>query len=197
MNLTLNPAQSRALAVALLVAVLAGLAMLVYVPWKQAHRHYDEAIEDRLDRTARYLRIAAQRKNVEDNIALIKKQNASRFYLRASAPALAAAEVQQMVQTIIEADELRVESTQIAPHKDEGSRRKITVNYRLRGPLPTVHKALYALETAMPYLYVDNLVIRSTVTRDFTAVPGIEPVVIVQFDLYAFTRLAKPAAARP
>lgn len=197
MKLTLTPMQSRGLAIALVLAVLAILAVLIYLPWKQAHLYYDAAIADRLDRTSRYLRIAAQRKDVEANIALIRKRNASRFYLKASAPALAAAEVQQMAQTIVEANQLAVESTQFASHKDDGPRRKVSVNFRLRGLLPAVQKALYELETALPYLFVDNLVIRSTVARNFKPSAGVEPEVLVQFDLNAFARVAKPAAKKP
>ncbi len=197
MKLTLTPVQSRVLAIALLLTVLAVLAVLVYVPWQQAHRHYDTVIEDRLDRTARYLRIAAQRKNVEANISLIKQRDAGRFYLKASAPALAAAEVQQIAQAIIEANEISVESTQIAAHKDDGQRRKVAVSYRLRGSLPAVQKALYELETAMPYFYVDKLVVRASVGRGFTSTPGVEPDILVQFDLYAFARVAKPALKKP
>ena len=197
MKLTLTPMQSRALAIALLLVLLALLAVLVYVPWQRAHLHYDTAIEDRLDRTSRYLRVAGQRKNVEANIASIAKRDAGRYYLKASSPALAAAEVQQMAQAIIEANELKVESTQIATHKDDGPRRKVAVDFQLRGKLPALQKALYELETALPYLYVDNLVIRSSVARVFLPVPGVEPDVLVQFELYAFARLAKPALKKP
>ena len=197
MKLTLSPVQSRVLAIVLLLAVFVVLAVLVYVPWQRAHIHYDTAIEDRLDRTSRYLRIAAQRQNVEANIAHIQKKNAGRYYLKASAPALAAAEVQQMAQTIIEANELKVESTQIVAHKDEGPRRKVAVSFQLRGPLPAVQKTLYEMETALPYLYVDNLVVRSSAARGFKPVPGVEPDVQVQFELYAYARIAKPASKKP
>jgi general secretion pathway protein M len=196
MKLTLSPMQSRALAVALLLAVLALLAVAIYVPWQRAHRHYDTAIEDQLDRTSRYLRIAAQRQDVEANIALIRKRDARRYYLKTSAPALAAAAVQQLAQTIVEANELKVDSTQIVAHKDDGSRRKVTVNFKLRGQLPAVQKALYELESALPYAYVDNLVIRSSVARRFRPVPGVEPDVLAQFDLYAFALVPGPGARR-
>jgi general secretion pathway protein M len=192
MKLTLTPLQSRVLAIALLLAVLATLAVLIYVPWKQAHLYYDAAIEDRLDRTSRYLRIAAQRKNIEANIALITKRNAGRFYLKASSPSLAAAEVQQMAQAIVETNGLAVESTQFSSHKDDGARRKVTVSFRLHGQLAAVQKALYELETAFPYLYVDNLLIRSSARRSAKPSEGVEPDVAVQFDLYAFARIAKP-----
>jgi len=197
MKLTLTPMQSRVLAIALLLGVLALLVVLVYVPWQRLHRHYDTAIEDQLDRSSRYLRIAAQRQNVEANIVLIKKRDARRYYLKASAPALAAAEVQQMAQTIIEANELKVDSTQIAAHKDDGPRRKVVVNFQLRGQLPAVQKALYELETALPYMYVDNLVMRSSLARRGVPVPGVEPDIMVQFDLYAFAQVAKPALKKP
>jgi general secretion pathway protein M len=197
MKLKLTPVQNRVLAIALLFVVIGFLAVLVYVPWQQAHLHYDSAIAERLDRTARYLRIAAQRKNVEANIALIAKRNASRFYLKASSPALAAAEVQQMAQSIVEANGLAVESTQFSSHKDDGARRKVTVSFRLSGPLPAVQKALYELETALPYLYVDNLVVRSNSGRNARPAPGVEPQILVQFDLYAFARVAKPPLKKP
>ncbi|MDQ1315408.1 MAG: ral secretion pathway protein [Pseudomonadota bacterium] len=197
MKLTLTPVQSRALAIALLLAVLAAIAVAIYVPWKQAHRHYDTAIEDQLDRTSRYQRIAGQRQSIEANIALIKQRDARRHYLKASAPALAAAEVQQMAQTIVEANELKVESTQITLHKDDGPRRRVAVNFQLRGQMPAVQKALYELETALPYLYVDNLVIRSGVPRVFRPAPGTEPDILVQFDLYAFALIPKPVSPKP
>lgn len=199
MKLTLTPAQSRGLAIGLVLALFALVAIMVYVPWQHAHRHYDTAIEEQLDRTSRYLRIAAQREKIEANIALIQKRDASRYYLKASAPALAAAEVQQMAQAIVEANELKVDSTQIAAHKDEGPRRRVVVNFKLRGPLPAVQKALYELETALPYIYVDNLVVSSSVTRGraFRPAPGVEPDIMVQFDLYGFARVAKPALKKP
>lgn len=78
MKRALTPAQSRVLAIVLLLAVVALAALAVYVPWQRLHQHYDTAIEDQLDRTARYLRIAAQQKSVEANIAAIKKLKSER-----------------------------------------------------------------------------------------------------------------------
>lgn len=192
MKRALTPAQSRLLAIVLLLAVVALAALAVYVPWQRLHQHYDTAIEDQLDRTARYLRIAAQQNSVEANIAAIKKLKSERYYLTASAPALAAAEVQQMALAIVEANQVKVESTQIAPHKDEGTHRRVVVNFRLRAPLPAMQKALYELEAVAPYLYIDNLVALSSVARVYRPAPGVEPDVQVQFDLYGFARIPAP-----
>jgi len=197
MKLALTPRQSQALAIALLVALLALLVAAVYFPVRNAHRHYDTAIEDRLDRTARYMRIAAQRDEITANVTSIKKKNAGRFYLQTSAPALAAAEVQQMALAIIEANKVQVESTQIGVHRDEGLQRKISVNFRLRGPMAEMQKTLYELETALPYFFVDNLAVSSVVNRLFRPTPGVQPDVQMQFDLYAFARIGAPASKVP
>ena len=197
MKLTITPLQSRVLAIVLLMAMLVLLAVLIYLPWQAAHRHYDTAIEDQQDRTARYLRIAAQRQNFEENITLIAKRDAGRYYLKSSAPALAAAEVQQMAQNIIEANQLKLESAQIGLHKDDGPRRKVAVNFQLRGSLPAVQKALYELETALPYLFVDKLLVRSSVARQFMPQPGVEPDVLVQLELSAIALIAKQAQKKP
>lgn len=196
MKRPLTPTESRLLAVALLVAVLATAGFAVYLPWKRAHAHYDAAIEDTLDHLARYRRIAAQRASIEANIAALRKRNAGRFYLTASAPALAASEIQQKAQAIVEANALKVESTQIGTHKDEGWRRRVTVNFRLTGPWPAVHKALYEIESTVPYLYLENLSILSGVTRAFRHMPGVEPDIQVQFDVYAYARLPAPDARK-
>lgn len=193
MKMTLTPLQSRALAIAILITVTAIIVLMVYLPIQRAHDHYDSAIEDMLERVARYERIAAQRPAVEANIAQIKKADSRRHYLKSSAPALASAEIQQIAQTIMEANGLTLESTQIGVHRDEGMRRRVTVSFQLRGPLSSVQQTLYQIETTTPYLFVDRLLLRSAVGRDFRPVPGAEPDVLVQFDLYAFALVPQPA----
>ena len=190
----LKPLESRLLAVFLLLAILAAVVTAVVVANRRAHAYYDEAIATWLDQMARYDRVAATRGDYEKTIASVKARDASKFYLKASAPALAAADIQQVVQTLVEANGLRSESMQIAPHKDEGGRRQITLNLRLRGKLAGVQNMLYALETTQPYLFVDNLNIQSTVRFNFVPTPGVEPEVMAQFDLSGYALLKKSDA---
>ena len=58
------------------------------------------------------------KKGLEEGIAQIRNQDARRSYLKNSGAALAAAELQQMGQSAIESHNLKVESTQVVPHKD-------------------------------------------------------------------------------
>jgi general secretion pathway protein M len=190
----LKPMESRLLAVGLLVAIAAGAAYALADAKRRGHAHFDELIAQRLDQVARYNRVAATRADYEKNIAAVAAREADRFYLKASAPALAAADIQQVVQTVVEANGLRSESMQIAPHKDEDGRRQITVNLRLRGKLQGVQNMLYALETTQPYLFIDNLNIQSTVRFNFVPTPGVEPEVMAQFDLSGYALLKKTDA---
>lgn len=190
----MTPLHRRLLALLLLFAVLALIVAAIYFPLQRAHQHYDDAIADFQDRTLRYQRVAALKPNIEQNIAELKRRNAGRFYLKASAPALAAAELQQIAQAVLDNHALKVESTQIVAHKDDLPRRKITVNFRLRGQLEPMQQALYELETAMPYLFLDNVTIRSMTGHRFQPTPGVEPEVLFQFDVYSYTLVNKPAA---
>lgn len=192
----LTPLHHRLLALLLLAAVMALFFSAVYFPLQRAHQHYDEAIVDIQDRTERYLRVAAQKPLIEQNLGELKRRNASRFYLKASAPALAAAELQQMAQAVLDGHALKVESTQIVAHKDDLPRRKVTVNFRLRGQLEPIQHALYDLESTMPYLFLDNVAIRSTTVRNFRPTPGVEPDVLLQFDLYGYALVNKPPLQR-
>lgn len=191
----LSALEGRILAVSLLLALLLVLTAAVVSANRWAHRRYDEPIAERLDRIARYDRIAAQGGDLERAIDAVKAKNASRFYLKSSSPSLAAADIQQVMQALLEADALRLESMQIAPHKDEGEHRRITLNLRLRGKLANIQHLFYALESTQPYLFIDNMIIQSSVRYNYVPTPGVEPDVIAQFDLSGYALVKKNDAA--
>jgi general secretion pathway protein M len=187
--------EKRLLAILLLIAVLAGLAFAVAIPYRSMQRSYDEAIETRLDLLARYNRIAAIHDDVKRMITDVKSKDAKKFYLKSSAPALAAADIQQIVQTLVEVGGLQLDSMQIAPPKNEDGYRKNSLNLRLRGKLGGLQNMLYSLETTQPYLFVDNLSIQATVRQSafgpYVPTPGVEPEVISQFDLSGYALVSK------
>lgn len=189
--------QSRALALTLLVACLALLVIVVRDSLEKLHSHYDSAMETALDRLTRYQRIIAMGPEVEARIADVNQKNGLGNYLKSTSPALAAEEIQQVAQKIFETVGLKVESTQIAPHHDEGGYRKIVVNYKLKGSHLLVERLFYLLETyPKPLFFIDNLSIQSGVYKAFAPIHGVEPEVIVQFDLYAYTLVKKPLEIR-
>lgn len=192
----LTQSEHRVLAVGLLLTLVLGAAWGLSEVNARLHARYDVAIEQELDKIARYQRIAAARADYEAQIRQVKAKDAARFYLKSSAPALAAADIQQVVQTVTEANGLNTESMQIAPHKDEDRHRRVTLNVRLRGTLQGVQSMLYSLEATQPYLFIDNLNIQSTVRGSFVPTPNVDPEVRVQFDLYGFALLKKTENAQ-
>jgi len=191
----LTALEKRLAAITLSLLVLAAVAAAVVFPYRLAARHYDEAIETRLDEIARYQRIAAAKQSVQKAIAEVNGRDARKFFLKSSASALAAADIQQIVQTLVEANALQLESMQIAAPKNEDGYRRIALNLRLRGKLAGLQNTLYSLEMTQPYLFIDNLSIQSTVRPNFRPTPGVEPDVMSQFDLYGYAQVIKSDVA--
>jgi len=195
--MSLTPFQARALAVFLLLLLIAVMVLAIAVPVRKLHEHYDSFTEDRLDKAARYLRVAASLPQAQAQLAEIRALDSKRHYLSNSSPALAAAEIQNGVQGWVESLALKLESTAIAPHTDKSFARKVTVNFKMRGKLSDIQKLLYAQSVELPYRYLDNLSISSgAVGATFTPMPGVEPEVLASFDVYGYAFINPPAPSK-
>jgi hypothetical protein len=185
--LQLQPRQSRALAVVLLIlAVLLGLAIML-LPFALLHRHYDVAIEMLQDRLATYLRVAAQAPEYRKALDALRAVNGRRFFLTNTAPNLASAELQDMVRAAIENNGGRITTIQTAQPRDDGRFRQIGINVQLFATTPNLQKILYALETQVPYALVENITIRPlNAFRGFKPVAGNEPELSLLLDVTGF-----------
>lgn len=180
------------LAMSLLVVLLSGVTFVVMSQFKKRHEYYDNMIEAKLSLIAGYQRISSNRVAIEAELNRVGKLDVARFYLKNSSPSLAAAEIQDVAQSVLDANGMKVNSVNIAPHKDKDGRRKITVNVSAHGNIEAIQKSLYALESTTPYLFVDNLSIRGTVnSRYWQPVPNVEPEALLIFDLFGYARIGK------
>ncbi len=193
MNLnSLTPAQSRRLAIGLLVALL----LVVIVPiaggvwW--ANRYYDKALAGDLDRLDRFRRIAGSRPEVQRNLEAMRAHDPKRFFLRSGAAALSAAEAQEAIRAIIEAGGGRLITMQAPSSREDGRYRQVTVNVQLTANVIALRKILSAVEARTPFLFVDNLMVRSQVPAYFKPGPGAEPEMFVQFEVSGYS-LTGPA----
>jgi general secretion pathway protein M len=191
---SLAPAKQRALAVALfVVAVALGLAIVV-VPVVLIFRHYDETIATLTDRLHRLRTIAAQAPSYRQALETMRTREARRFFLKNSAPNLAAAELQELVRGAIETNGGRITTSQNMASKDDGRFRQIGVTVQFFANTPNLQKVLYALETQLPYIAVENLTLRPlNAFRGFKPAPGQEPELNVQLEAsaHAFAESAK------
>ena len=182
----MNPVQSRRAAVGLLLAALVAIVVVIALPFWMLHRHYDVALADSSERLERYSRIAATRPEIAKQLEAMRGKDTKKFFLRSGAPALSAAEAQEMLRSLVEGGGGRLITMQAPVSKEEGRYRHITVNMQLTANMQAVRKILNAIETSVPYLFIDNLKVTSQVPGNFRPQPGAEPEVFVQLDVTGF-----------
>ena len=182
----MNPAQSRRLAILLLVVVVAAVVAVIGIPVWMMHRYYDANLSETNDKLDRYRRVAAMRPEVAKQLDSLRNKDTRRFFLRSGAAALSAAEAQEAVRTLVEGSGARLISLQAPAAKEEGRYRQVTVNVQMTANIFALRKILHSVETHTPYLFVDNLLVRSQVPGNFKPGPGAEPEMFVQFDVYGY-----------
>lgn len=192
----LAPKQSKAAALALLVLVMALVAVAIATPVWLLNRRYDMAIEDATTRLQRYSKIAGMREGLQKKLADVRSLATTRHYLKNATPALAATELQELVKSILDATGGKLNSIQILPHKDEGIYRQVTVSLQLSAPLSALKPMLHKLESARPYLFIDNFSVRAPfifAQRPANVpAPTAEPELTIQFDLTGYALKGTP-----
>lgn len=189
MALVNDPRRSRQLAVGLLVAAVLALIALVAVPVWLVRRHYDVAIADNLDKLDRFRRIAATRPVLARQLEAMVSRDPHKFFLRSGQTALSAAEAQESIRSLIESSGGRLITMGAPTSKELGRYRQLTVNVQFTANIFALRKILGTVEARTPYLFVDNMMIRTQVPSSFRPAPGAEPEMFVQFDVsgYAIT----------
>ncbi len=182
----LTPKQSKTAALTILLLVLAIVVSAMALPLWLLNRRYDAALDDATAHLARYSRIVGMRDGLQQKAMEIKALEATNHFLKSASPALAAAELQEQAKVILDANGGKLNSIQILPHKDDGSYRQVSVSLQLTAPLSSVKAMLHALESARPYLFVDNFSIRVTNIAPGRNDFANEPDLIVQFDLTGY-----------
>lgn len=192
----LTPAQSRAAAVALLLAILAAAGAAVAIPTLLLHKRYDDAIASRIDRIRRERRIMTMAPALHKQLADLRDLNAAQYYLHSRNPALAAAEIQDTAKRLIDASGCKLLSTGTAPATSEDSLTRITVNMQLSGAAECLQQTLYGLENASPYLFVDNLSVRTNPFYNPNNTANQAPIaqfpLQIQFDVSGYVQGGKP-----
>jgi general secretion pathway protein M len=184
--------RGRQLAVALLLGAVVLVVAIVGVPFWLLHRHYDNAIDDALDKLDRYKRIASTRPIVAKELEAMRGKDTKRFFLRSGAAALSAAQAGEAVRQLVEQSGGRFVTMQAPVSKDDGHFRQISANVQIAANIFALRKVLHAIENSEPYLFVDNLTVRTQVAGNFKPAPGAEPEMFVQFDVSGYSLTGNP-----
>jgi general secretion pathway protein M len=187
---TMTPQQSKRLAILVLIAaVLFIVGPIAGIVWYVNH-YYDVQLAEKQDRIERYQRIASTRPAISRQLDAMRAKETRKFFLRTGATALSAAEAQEAVRSIVETSGGKLITMQAPSSREEGRYRQITVVVQLTANVQALRRILHALESNMPYLFVDNVTIRSQVTGQHRSAPGQEPEMFVSFDVSGYAPLS-------
>jgi len=189
---SMNPQQSRNMAIAVLVAAVLLIAgPLAGAVWYVNH-YYDVKLAEKQDRIERLQRIASTRVAVSRQLDAMRARETRKVFLRSGATALSAAEAQEAVKSLVESSGGKLITMQAPSSREEGRYRQITVVVQLTANVQALRRILHTLEGNTPYLFVDNVTIRSQVTGQYRAAPGQETEMFVSFDVSGYTPLGGP-----
>lgn len=147
------------------LAILAPLLVVtaIAVPWMQRHGELSDAIAAAEDQLLRYRRVVATLPALRAELDRVNNnQDFKAFYFAADTPALAGAELQRKVQDIVSAAQGRLISTQLLPEAKDEQPARVRVRTQIQGSADTLLQVLYGLEEARPFLFVEQVSVRSS-----------------------------------
>ncbi len=178
--------RGRLLAVTLLLLVISATVAAVAVPAYVLYQRYDEAQTATQERIDRYRRVSSQRADYQRALDLLKARESARFFLKNSAPNLGGSELTDLVRPMLEANGSRLTSIQPPTVKDEAGFRVYSLSVGFNSTPASLQKTLYAIETSIPYLFIENLTLRATVPRGYKPPPNQEPEVSATMEVQAY-----------
>ncbi len=187
--------RGRVIAVALLLLVIGAAIAAVAVPAYVLYHRYDEAQTAAQERIDRYRRVSSQRGDHQRALDLLKTRESARFFLKNTAPNLGGLELSDLVRPMLEANGSRLTSIQPPTVKDEAGFRVYSLSVGFNSTPSSLQKTLYAIETSIPYLFIDNVTFRATVPRGYKPPPNQEPEVSATMEVQAYG--PKDAARNP
>ncbi|WP_078119541.1 type II secretion system protein GspM [Thiosocius teredinicola] len=183
--------RGRLTALAILLIPLILFANYVLVPLVDVYSTGSEDIEGMQDDITRYRRLIGQQADLEAaDERLQQAQPLKPYLINGNNQALAAANLQRLLQDAAAAKGVRVLSLRVQNPRALGPLERVSVEARLQSDTPGLRNLLHTLETSKPYLFVDDMRINVRTNRRRNA---IQDLLDVQLTLYG---LREPDDAR-
>lgn len=184
------PWVSRATAFGLLAGVLLMLYALLIGPLVAAYGEVNGAIAQSTELLGRYQRVIAQHSALKVMLDRVNEQHTqSGFYVPGNTDALAAARLQEIVNSRVESNGAQVRSVQILPAREDGDFRRVGVRIQMTASIGAIARILYAFEAGDTYLFVDNLDISNRRSRRRARAAQVaDPELLVRLDLTGYVR---------
>ena len=176
----------RLLAVGLLLLVFCAAVAAITVPAYVLYHRYDDARTGAEERIDRYRRVSSQRADHQRALDMLKARESARFSLKNSASNLGSVELTDLVRQMVETNGSRLTLTQPVTVKDDVGFRVYSLNIGFNATPAALQKTLYAIETSVPYLFIENATLRTTVPRGYKPPPNQEPEVSTTMEIQAY-----------
>ena len=184
---SLSKTQRQALALAILALVLIMIFSLAIAPLWAINRHYLDTIDTLDTRLEKLQRSASAGTSLRSQHEQLKRSLASnRHYLKSTSEALAASNLQRIVEQVATSKGMEVLSTQILPASEESGFTRVALKVRMRGRLENTVEVFHALESGQPYLFLDNVSIRNHARTARKMAFVQTPALSVDFDLIGY-----------
>ncbi len=191
-----TPAAQRAAALgALLLAAALVIAALALPAWWLYDR-YDSAATQLARQLRSYTSLNQLRPTLTQALEALKAKESRKFFVKGASAALAGADLQDIVKSLIETNNGRLLSSQLLAHKDDSGVRQVNATIQMTASIQNLRQILHAMESREPYLFLDNLTVRAQVPSGFKPQAGFEPEMFIQFDVSGLSLVA-PVAPKP
>jgi len=162
MTITLGKRSRCQLLLSLMILLPLGVISLIAVSWLTEIQILDDQIQTDLERLQRYRGIAATLPALQQALEQERSNDAFKaFYFDADTPALAGAQLQTQVQEMVRTAGARPISTQILPTDAQDDPPRVSVRIQLQGTIEQLFQLLYQVESARPFLLIEQMSIRS------------------------------------
>ncbi|WFU66684.1 type II secretion system protein GspM [Bradyrhizobium brasilense] len=139
-------------------------------------------------RQSHYEVLIDQQAHVESLLATLRAGRQAAAFLPGDSEAAASAQLQARLKQIAQQAGVHVQSVQGLDRRDVQDTRYLGAHLSIVGPIATIHAALDAIETGVPYLFVGSLTIRAPAIPAGVA-PSQEADLDAQLDVYGATHV--------
>jgi general secretion pathway protein M len=151
------------MAIAVLIGGILISSGLAAMPWLQWHWLSLDA-ETQHTELARLATNAAREADLrQENESLIASGQSTNLLLDGETTGIAGASLQRLINTIVLQHEGTATSLQVLPPKDEDNLVRISVSLSMSVDIDALRSIIYDLETSLPLIFVDNIVIENAI----------------------------------
>jgi general secretion pathway protein M len=176
----LNQRQQSLLALGILVAVLLLFYVVIIMPVLEKRSAFHEKLDELQLQNTHFANLISQRGLIMEDLARLRQEQTSMpEFLEDKTEALAAADLQNKVKTIIESHDGNLISTQVLQRENSGTFPEIRISIHVSASLEKLRNVIYTLESGTPTLLIDNLNMQKRYTsmaRRSGPMPGAEAV---------------------